>query len=129
MQVPEKSPAAVADADRQLIAAAYAAFNARKVDALLATMHPNVEWPRSREGDYMRGHAQVCAYWNQQWEQLRTRDEPAEMRRLPDGRTVVLAQQTVHDHRGKLLHEGKILYTFTIQEGLIQRMEMQPPPA
>ena len=31
--------------DEERLRYAYAAFNARNVDAALATMHPDVEWP------------------------------------------------------------------------------------
>jgi ketosteroid isomerase-like protein len=32
-------------ADQRLLRQAYVAFNARDIDAALATMHPDVEWP------------------------------------------------------------------------------------
>jgi hypothetical protein len=37
--------------DRKLLEQAYAAFNARDVDAALATMDPDVIWPNGMEGD------------------------------------------------------------------------------
>ncbi|RZK98028.1 MAG: nuclear transport factor 2 family protein [Hymenobacter sp.] len=122
---PDNSSAAVSDADRQLIAAAYKAFNARQIDAVLATMHPDVAWPRAWEGDYVQGDAQVRAYWTQQWQEISPVVEPIELNRLPDGRTAVLVQQTVHDLRGKLLHEGQTSHVYTIRQGLIQRMDIQ----
>lgn len=128
MQVPDNFSAAVSDADRQLIAAAYKAFNAREIAAVLATMHPDVVWPRAWEGDYVRGHEQVRAYWTQQWQEVNPLVEPVEVRRLPDGRTAVLVQQTVQDHSGNLLHEGPTRHVYTIREGLIQRMEIQAIP-
>jgi ketosteroid isomerase-like protein len=36
--------------DEELLRYAYAAFNARNVDAALATMHPDVVWPNGMEG-------------------------------------------------------------------------------
>lgn len=128
MPVPDDLSATVSGADRHLIAAAYKAFNAREIDAVLATMHPDVVWPRAWEGDYVQGHAQVRAYWTQQWQELNPLVEPVAVRRLPDGRTAVLVQQTVHDHSGNLLHEGPTRHVYTIQEGLIQRMDIQAAP-
>ncbi len=34
----------------RLLERIYAAFNARDIDAVLAVMHPNVEWPNGMEG-------------------------------------------------------------------------------
>ena len=122
------SPATVSDADRQLIATAYKGFNARQIDAVLATMHPDVAWPRAWEGDHVQGYEQVRAYWTKQWQEVSPVVEPVELSRLPDGRTAVLVQQTVHDLSGKLLHEGQTIHIYTIREGLIQRMDIQTVP-
>lgn len=128
MHVPDNFSAAVSDADRHLIAAAYQAFNTRAIEAVLATMHPDVVWPRAWEGDYVQGHEQVRAYWAQQWQEVNPLVEPVEVRRLPDGRTAVLVQQTVQDLSGNLLQEGQTLHIYTIREGLIQRMDIQATP-
>ena len=123
---PENLAPSVSAADRQLIAAAYSAFNARQLDAVLATMHPDVAWPRAWEGDHVQGAAQVRAYWAQQWQEISPVVEPVALSRLPDGRTAVLVQQTVHDLGGQLLHAGQTTHIYTIREGLIQRMDIQP---
>ena len=125
---PDNLSTTISDADRQLIAAAYNAFNARQLDEALATMHPAVAWPRAWEGDHVQGAAQVRTYWTQQWQEISPVVEPMELSRLPDGRTAVLVQQTVHDLSGKLLHEGQTIHVYTIREGLIQRMDIQPVP-
>ena len=122
---PENPSATVSDADRQLIAAAYKAFNARQIEAALATMHPDVAWPRAWEGDHVQGYAQVRAYWTRQWQEISPVVAPVALSRLPDGRTAVLVQQTVHDLGGKLLHEGQTHHLYTIREGLIQRMDIE----
>ncbi len=125
MQPDNIFPTTVSDADRQLIAAAYNGFNARQIDAVLATMHPDVAWPRAWKGDHVQGYEEVRAYWTQQWQEINPVVEPVELSRLPDGRTAVRVQQTVHDLSGKLLHEGQTIHVYTIQEGLIQRMDIQ----
>jgi ketosteroid isomerase-like protein len=35
-----------------ILAVAYAAFNARDIDAVTAFMHPNVEWPNGMDGEH-----------------------------------------------------------------------------
>ena len=39
----------------ELLRAAYAAFNARDIDAALALMTPDVEWPRAFKGGFVHG--------------------------------------------------------------------------
>ena len=122
---PDTVPPAVSDADRYLIVTAYAGFNARQLEAVLATMHPDVAWPRAWESDHVHGQAQVRAYWTQQWQQISPVVKPVALSYLADGRTAVVVRQTVHDLHGKLLHEGQSTHVYTIREGLIQRMDIQ----
>jgi len=49
--------------DRQLLEQAYGAFNARDVDAALATMDPDVIWPNVMEGGHVYGHIGVRECW------------------------------------------------------------------
>ena len=41
-----------------LLERTYAAFNARDVDAVLAMMHAEVDWPNGMEGGRVHGHRQ-----------------------------------------------------------------------
>jgi len=49
--------------DVAVLREAYRAFNARDMDAALATMRPDVEWPNGMEGGTVYGHAGVREYW------------------------------------------------------------------
>jgi hypothetical protein len=46
----------------------YAAFNARDVDAVIATLHPDVDWPNAFEGGRVTGRDDVRDYWRRQFE-------------------------------------------------------------
>ena len=50
----------------ELLRAAYAAFNARDIDAALATMTAGVAWPRAFKGGFVQGHEAIRAYWTEQ---------------------------------------------------------------
>src|SRR5439155_505574 len=63
-------------ADRELLVKTYAAFNARDVDATLAAMHPDVDWPDGMEGGRVRGHPAVRDYWTRQWSRIDPHVEP-----------------------------------------------------
>jgi ketosteroid isomerase-like protein len=54
------------DAQR-LLAAAYAAFNARDIESALALMHPDVVWPNGMEGGTVVGQGAIREYWRRQW--------------------------------------------------------------
>ena len=50
----------------ELLGAAYAAFNARDIDAALALMTPDVAWPKAFKGGFVRGFEEIRAYWTEQ---------------------------------------------------------------
>ncbi|WP_311182313.1 nuclear transport factor 2 family protein [Hymenobacter volaticus] len=85
---------------QELIKQAYAAFNARDIPTVLATLHPQVRWARAWEGDYATGHEEVRAYWQRQWQELDPHVEPTQIIELPDGRLEVRVQQVVKDMQG-----------------------------
>jgi hypothetical protein len=41
---------------QELLIRTYRAFNARDVDAVLAAMHEDVDWPNGWEGGHVHGH-------------------------------------------------------------------------
>jgi hypothetical protein len=62
--------------ERELLQAAYRDFNARKLDDVLALLHPDVEWANGMEGGHVSGRESVRAYWTRQWAILDPRVEP-----------------------------------------------------
>ena len=46
-----------------LLRSAYAAFNARDIDAAVELMHPDVDWPNAWRGGRVVGRAAVRDYW------------------------------------------------------------------
>src|SRR3989442_313266 len=71
----------------KLLRDAYAAFNARDIDAALGTMHPDVVWPNGREGGYVHGHDAARAYWTRQWGVIDPHGEPGRFHTVEPGRT------------------------------------------
>jgi len=114
------------DTPENLIRQAYAAFNARDIPAVLATLHPQVRWSRAWEGDYATGHEEVRAYWLRQWQELDPHVEPTSTRALADGRVEVTVQQVVKDKQGTLVFEGLVKHVYTLQQGLLQQMDIEP---
>ncbi|MEH2183932.1 nuclear transport factor 2 family protein [Nostoc sp.] len=112
----------------ELIRAAYAAFNARDIDAALSTMTPNLAWPKAFKGGYVHGHQAVRAYWTEQWSEINPHVEPIAFYPEDAGHILVDVHQVVRDLAGTVLFDQHLGHRYTIEHGLIQTMEICPPP-
>ncbi|MEG4319283.1 MULTISPECIES: nuclear transport factor 2 family protein [unclassified Microcoleus] len=112
----------------ELLRAAYAAFNARDIDTALATMTPDVAWPRAFKGGFVRGHEEIRAYWTEQWSEINGHVEPIAFQPEEGGRILVDVHQVVRDLAGSVIADEHVGHRFTIEHGLIQVMEICPPP-
>jgi hypothetical protein len=108
----------------ELLRRAYEAFNARDVDAALALMHRDVDWPNGMEGGRVLGRAAVREYWTRQFEVIDSRVEPEGFTTDAEGRVVVDVHQVVRDTAGELLSDGRVEHVYTIRDGLVERMEI-----
>ena len=107
---------------RDLLAAAYAAYNRRDVDGLLELLTDDVDWP---DGDArLVGKAAVRRYWLDQFTGTRTHDEPVRFVDLAPDRIAVHLEQTVADRQGRVLSRGAFRYSFTVRDGLISRLDI-----
>jgi hypothetical protein len=110
----------------ELLRAAYAAFNARDIDAALALMTADVAWPRAFKGGFVRGPQAVRAYWTEQWTEVDPHVEPVAFHPEGDGRLLVEVHQVVRDLAGGVLADERVGHRFTFGRGLIQGMEVCP---
>jgi len=110
-----------------LLRGAYAAFNARDIDAVIAVMHPDVDWPNAWEGGRVHGRAGVRSYWARQFEAIDGRVEPRSFALAPDGRVVVDVHQVVRDPSGALLADHMVQHVYRVRDGLIEHMEVREP--
>jgi hypothetical protein len=113
--------------NEELITAVYRSFNARDIDAVLARMHPDVDWPNGMEGGRVRGHNDVRAYWQRQWTMVDPRVDPMHIEDDKTGRTVVDVHQVVRDLSGKILLDRMVQHVYFVQDGLITRMDIREP--
>jgi len=107
-----------------LLQKAYAAFNARDIDAALETMKPDVEWPNGMEGGTVHGHEGVRAYWTRQWGMINPHVDPVSFNPDPSGRIVVGVHQVVRDLAGKVLTDRMVEHVYSLEDGLIRSMEI-----
>jgi len=110
----------------ELLRAAYAAFNARDINAALTLMTPDVHWPRAFKGGFVRGPEEVRTYWTEQWSEINGHVEPVAFHSEDDGTILVEVHQVVRDLAGIVLADEHVGHRFTIENGLIQAMEVCP---
>ncbi len=108
-----------------LLKKAYAAFNARDIDSVLSTFRADVEWANGMEGGFVHGHDEVRAYWTRQWGTIDPHVEPVKFEADNAGRIVVSVDQVVRDLGGKLLLDRIVQHVYTLEGGLVRRMEIR----
>ena len=115
--------------DEQRLRRLYRAFNARDIDAVLAAMSDDVDWPNAWEGGRLHGRDEVRGYWTRQWAAIDPSVEPVTITVWPDGRIAVGVRQTVRGLDGTLLSEGRVLHIYVVRDGLVTHMELGESPA
>jgi len=111
--------------DEEALRAAYEAFNARDIDAALALMHPDVDWPNAWEGGRVTGREAVAAYWRRQFEQISSTVTPERFAPGPDDAIDVTVHQLVRDAKtGDLQSDTHVLHRWRLKDGLVVRMDV-----
>jgi ketosteroid isomerase-like protein len=102
----------------------YDRFNARDIEAVLATLHDDVQWANGWEGGYVAGREGVRQYWLRQWESIDPHVAPVGFSTGPQGEIVATIHQVVRDRDGKLLADKVVQHVFRIQDGRIKRFDI-----
>ncbi|HEX4004661.1 MAG TPA: nuclear transport factor 2 family protein [Acidobacteriaceae bacterium] len=103
----------------------YERFNARAMEAVLASLHTDVLWANGMEGGYVQGREGVRAYWTRQWAMVDPRVEPVAFARGPEGEVIVEVHQVVRDLRGNLLADQMVGHIFRLEDALIRRFDIR----
>jgi ketosteroid isomerase-like protein len=120
----------VVKSDEDVLRAAYAAFNARDVEAALELMHPEVDWSNAWEGGRAVGRRAVADYWRRQFEQISSTVEPERFDRHADGGITVTVHQVVRDaSSGEIQSDTHVLHRYRLAGGLVTRMDVLNPPS
>jgi hypothetical protein len=110
--------------ERELLTSAYANFNARELDAVLESMHADVNWPNALEGGRVHGHEGVSEYWTRQWSLVDPHVEPVGFREDGPGKTIVTVHQVVRSLDGNVLVDQMVEHAYFVEGGLIRRMDV-----
>ena len=115
--------------ERETLRVAYRDFNSRNIEAVIARMHPEVNWANGMEGGHVHGKEAVRAYWTRQFTTLNPQVEPVRIEPGDNGSWTVEVHQIVHDLKGNLLIDTTVYHTYQFRDGLIARMDIASHPA
>ena len=108
-----------------LLRCAYRAFNTRDLDAVLALVDPDVDWPNAWEGGRVHGRAAVRDYWTRQFREISSTVEPEGFTHEPDAAVVVDVHQVVRKaDGGDLLSDSRVRHRWQLRDGLVVRMDV-----
>jgi hypothetical protein len=109
---------------QEVISQAYSAFNKRDVDSTLALMSENVSWPKASEGGRVVGKQAIREYWTRQWADFDPHVDVLEVIDRENGKTEVKVHQLVKNLKGDVLSDTELWHVYTIQNNLIERMDI-----
>ncbi len=117
-------------ATEEILRSAYRAFNARDIDAAVALMHPEVDWPNAWVGGRVVGREAVADYWTRQFESISSTVEPESFERVADGSVTVTVHQVVLDaSTNEPVSDTHVIHRYLLEDGLIIRMDVLDPAA
>lgn len=111
--------------EQALLMRLYEAYRIRDIDALLAMMHPDVEWATGTDGAYLTGHDALRADLAGQWAETAPYLDPLSFSVTRNDRTAVQVVETVRDMQGRRLSERTIGHIVTIRDGLVVRLDIR----
>ena len=103
----------------------YEAFNARDVDAVLAHLHPDVDWPNAWEGGRVHGRDAVAGYWRRQFAAIDPQVTPERFTTRDDGRVAVDVHQLVRSRDGAVVADQHVVHVYDVRDGLVVRMDVE----
>ena len=108
----------------ELVRRAYRAFNARDVDAGVALMDAEVDWPDLPKGGFIHGREAVRTHWREQFNEADARIELAELSEQ-DGEVRAQVRQVVRAPDGSKLSDEGLVHVFTFAGERIRRLEVR----
>jgi hypothetical protein len=101
---------------------AYGLFNDREIDALLAMMTDDVEWPDVANRAVLRGKEAIRPYWAAQFAVADPHVRPTDFIEVGDDLVAVVDQQILDLQGQPLVPPGVIFHRYTFVGVLIRRM-------
>lgn len=110
------------DERRAVLERAYALFNLRDVEGILALVTEDVQWPDVLNAAVLRGKAALRPYWASQFAVANPQVQPTEFRPVGKDLVAVIDQRVFDLHGQLLMPPTTVFHRFTFREALICRM-------
>ncbi|QIK65544.1 nuclear transport factor 2 family protein [Nocardioides sp. HDW12B] len=107
------------------VRALYQSFNERDLDAVLATMAPDVDWPNGWEGGRLLGRDQVADYWRRQWREIRPTTVVGAIDERADGTVEARVRIVVRDLGGTVLARSDVTHVYEFDGPHVRRMTVE----
>jgi hypothetical protein len=120
----KETPPVPVSPETSLLERSYAALNARSVDAVLATMRPNIDWPDMLANRRIVGLDAVRECWQSQFEVMDPSVTPTGYAEGDDGQVLVDVHQVVRDQQGNVLSEQDGQHAYVFRDGLAAAMDV-----
>lgn len=104
------------------VRALYEAFNDRDLDAVVAAMTTDVDWPNGWEGGRLDGRDSVREYWKRQWTRIRPLMQVRTISERPDGTVEAKVRLVVRDPSGLVLERSDVTHVYDFEGKLVRRM-------
>jgi ketosteroid isomerase-like protein len=105
-----------------LLRRAYSLFNRREIDALLAMMTDDVEWPDVTSGTVLHDKEAIRSYWQGQFSTASPRVEPSDFVRAGEDLVAVVGQQVLDLQGETLVPVTVVFHRYTFEGNLVKRM-------
>jgi hypothetical protein len=92
-------------------------------------MTADVTWPKAFKGGFVQGPDEIRAYWTEQWSEIDPQVEPIAFYAQSAAQVLVNVHQVVRSLTGSVLADEQVGHLFTIENGLIQAMEVCSLPS
>jgi hypothetical protein len=113
------------DPARDLLEQFYIDFNDRNVDAVLAAMHTDIDWPNDWEGGRIHGREAMRDYWRRQFAEIDPHLTPLSFSPIPGGGWAVEVQQLIQNRAGEVIADDVVTHAYAFEDGLIRSMQVE----
>ena len=109
-----------------IVVGLYAALARRDTDAVMAMMHPRARFTDFLDGGELSGPVAIRAFYQRMFDTLTPDFDLLSVTALPDGRQRAVMQVSVHDSAGHLWSDSRSAAVYTVADGLILSITLEP---
>lgn len=106
-----------------LLTRLYEAFNRKDIEAVVAYLHPEIDWPNLFGEERLHGRDALRTMWREQFSRINPEATPISFTEQPDGGLKVEIAYVVRTLDGKLFTEELATNIYRFRDGLVLSMD------